>query len=290
MNRSPAKKTSALLTWVLAAAVAALSLGLPSQADASRVAREDIQRMVAEEAAQSGVPVSLALAVAKVESNFKPRALSSAGARGVMQIMPKTGKDLYDVEADELWDPRLNIRLGVDFLRSLKKRYGRWDLALSHYNGGSAVGTPPNAKVIPATRGYVDSVLAWQRRFARQETVVAMAEAVENRQASTAKFAGAPVDYWMFDDPYISKDWRHYLKVADYWLGKRKDHPDDAAATPQDSKSDTASVQGDGFPVETLDVGTGRRSDDLRRDMMARRQQFRDRLESGSRPWGGRFR
>jgi hypothetical protein len=273
-------------------AVVVLSMGLPNQADASRVARADIERMVAEEAARSGVPVSLAMAVAKVESNFKPRALSSAGARGVMQIMPKTGKDLYGVEPDELWDPRLNIRLGVDYLRSLKKRYGRWDLALSHYNGGSRVGTPPNARVIPATRGYVDAVLAWQRRFDRQETVVAMAEAVDKRNESTTGFAAAHADYWMFDDPYISKDWRHYLKVADYWLGKRKTHPDDEGGAPQTSgsASDAAAVQGNQFPVETYDAAPVRRSDQLRHNMMERRQQFRDRLESGSRPWGGRFR
>ncbi len=287
MNNSPAKRSYAFLSWVLAAAVTVLALGISDEADARRVDREDIRQMVVEEAVRSGVPVSLALAVAKVESNYKPRALSSAGARGVMQIMPKTGKDLYGVEPDELWDPRLNIRIGVDFLRSLKERYGRWDLALSHYNGGSAVGTPPNARVIPATQGYVDSVLAWQRRFERQETVVAMAEAVENRRASTVKVSDASLEYWMFDDPSIRKDWRHYLKVADYWLGKRKTNPDDPASVsePQETEPQASVHSGSDFPVETLDAVSERRSDDLRRDMMARRLQFRDRLNSGSRPW-----
>ena len=287
MSNSPAVRSFTFLGWVLAAAVAVLTLGTPSQANASRVDREDIRQMVVEEAVRSGVPVSLALAVAKVESNYKPRALSSAGARGVMQIMPRTGKDLYGVEPDELWDPRLNIRIGIDFLRSLKKRYGRWDLALSHYNGGSAVGTPPNARVIPATQGYVDSVLAWQRRFERQETVVAMAEAVENRQASTVKVSDSSLEYWMFDDPYIRKDWRHYLKVADYWLGKRKTNPDDPASLvePQEAEPQASAQPGGEFPVETLDAVPGRRSDNLRRDMMAHRLQFRDRLNSGSRPW-----
>ena len=287
MSNSPAVRSFTFLGWVLAAAVAVLALGIPGPADASRVDREDIRQMVVEEAVRSGVPVSLALAVAKVESNYKPRALSSAGARGVMQIMPKTGKDLYGVEPDELWDPRLNIRIGVDFLRSLKKRYGRWDLALSHYNGGSAVGTPPNARVIPATQGYVDSVLAWQRRFERQDTVVAMAEAVENRQASTVKVSDSSLEYWMFDDPYIRKDWRHYLKVADYWLGKRKTNPDDPASLvePQEAEPQASAQPGSEFPVETLDALPERRSDNLRRDMMAHRLQFRDRLNSGSRPW-----
>ena len=286
MRKSPANSPYAFMTWVLAAAIALLSFALPGQADARAVAREDIRQMVVDEAVRSGVPASLALAVAKVESNFKPRALSSAGARGVMQIMPKTGKDLYGVEADELWDPQLNIRLGVDFLRSLKEQYGRWDLALSHYNGGSAVGTPPNAKVIPATQGYVDSVLAWQRRFERQETVLAMAEAVENRQASAIKVSGAQVEYWMFDDPTVVKDWRHYLKVADYWLGKRKTHPDDPASEPQAAQAEAPAVQGNDYPAGAVDEYSARRSDDLRRNMMARRMQFRDRLESGSRPWG----
>lgn len=124
--------------------------------------------MILEEAANSRVPPALALALARVESNFAPRALSPAGARGVMQLMPKTARDVFGVREDELWNPRLNIQLGLGFLEQLYDQYGgRWDLALSHYNGGTLMGGA-GAGAIPHdyTRKYVADVLRWQRIYA----------------------------------------------------------------------------------------------------------------------------
>jgi len=121
---------------------------------------------VAREARGLGVPVSLALAVAHAESNFDPRARSHKGARGVMQIMPRTAMGEYGIPAEQLWNPRINVRLGLHFLRRLLKRYrGRTELALSYYNGGSAVGDLPNARVIPATSRYVARVLRLQKLY-----------------------------------------------------------------------------------------------------------------------------
>jgi soluble lytic murein transglycosylase-like protein len=59
----------------------------------------------------SPVPPSLALAVAKIESDFNAHALSTAGARGVMQIMPATARSVFGVGKDELWNARLNVQL-----------------------------------------------------------------------------------------------------------------------------------------------------------------------------------
>ena len=128
--------------------------------------RTGIKNMVAEEAVRMRVPISLALAVAHAESNFNPRALSRAGARGVMQIMPATARGEYGIRPDLLWNPRVNIRVGLHFLKRLLDRYhGRVDLALSYYNGGAAVGDLPHARVIPATRGYVDRVRFLRGRY-----------------------------------------------------------------------------------------------------------------------------
>jgi hypothetical protein len=67
-----------------------------------------------------------------------------------------------------LWNPRINVRLGLHFLKRLLKRYrGRVDLALSYYNGGSAVGDLPNARVIPATYAYVAKVRKLQKYYDR---------------------------------------------------------------------------------------------------------------------------
>jgi soluble lytic murein transglycosylase-like protein len=119
----------------------------------------EIKALVVEEAARMRISPSLALAVAHAESNFNPRARSHAGARGVMQIMPATARLEYGIKPALLWNPRINVRLGLHFLGRLLNRYrGRVDLALSYYNGGSAVGDLPNARIIPATRSYVTRV------------------------------------------------------------------------------------------------------------------------------------
>ena len=112
--------------------------------------------------------VSLALAVAQAESDFDPLIESHKGARGVMQIMPATAMGEYGIHPDMLWNPRVNIRLGLHFLKRLIARYrGRTDLALSYYNGGSAVGDLPKARVMPATYDYVRKVRSLQREYQR---------------------------------------------------------------------------------------------------------------------------
>ncbi|MGB0630762.1 MAG: lytic transglycosylase domain-containing protein [Alphaproteobacteria bacterium] len=131
--------------------------------------RLSVKQMVVREARNMGIPVPLALAVAHAESNFNARARSHKGARGVMQIMPATARGEYGVAVDRLWNPRVNIRLGLHFLGRLIKRYdGRTDLALSYYNGGSAVGRPGRARVIPATRSYVRKVQQLRRQYRQQ--------------------------------------------------------------------------------------------------------------------------
>ena len=151
-------------------AVVALAWGAAGTSQAAT--RTDIKEIVIEEALATTVPPSLALAVAKVESDFQARALSPKGARGVMQIMPATAKGEFGVAADELWDARLNVQLGIDFLARLIQRYdGRWDLALSHYNSGRIKRWRGRAEPLPATRNYVNSVLRWQRRYAAQARV-----------------------------------------------------------------------------------------------------------------------
>lgn len=128
-----------------------------------------VKQMVAQEARNMGIPVPLALAVAHAESSFDARARSHKGARGVMQIMPATARGEYGLDPDRLWDPRVNIRVGLHFLGRLIRRYdGRTDLALSYYNGGSAVGRPGRARVIPATLKYVRKVERLRRHYRTQ--------------------------------------------------------------------------------------------------------------------------
>tara|TARA_B100000315_G_scaffold260857_1_gene326436 strand:- start:8524 stop:9525 length:1002 start_codon:yes stop_codon:yes gene_type:complete len=156
----------------LIAAIAIIAIINPALA----VSRAEIKKIVVEEAQNSSVPPALALAVAKVESDFNPTALSTAGARGVMQLMPKTAKDEFGVDKDELWQARLNIQLGIDYLAKLRRQYGgNWELALSHYNGGTLKGKGSNAEPHEFTKSYVRLVQRWQQRYAEQNKVWAIA-------------------------------------------------------------------------------------------------------------------
>ena len=156
---------SRILTFIW---LVALFLSAAFIATAQAATRFEVKQMVMREAANSNVPVSLALAVAKVESDFNARALSSAGARGVMQIMPATGKHEFGVSPNSLWDAQLNISLGVQFLEQLYNQYDqRWDMALSHYNGGTIKGSTPHKR----TRKYVQTVQKWQRVYQEQASL-----------------------------------------------------------------------------------------------------------------------
>jgi len=156
--------------FVFTLAAMAMVNGLPTQSHARRKdSRVRVMEMVLRQAIDLDVSLSLALAVAHAESNFNALALSSKGARGVMQIMPATARGVYGITADQLWNPRTNIRVGLHFLSRLIESYdGHTDIALSHYNGGSAVRRGGRLRVIPATRKYVTKVKRLQRFYRKK--------------------------------------------------------------------------------------------------------------------------
>lgn len=155
-----------LLSCLLAIVLVSMATAGSTTGSRAASSRDSVRELVVAEALQLGVPVALALAVAHAESNFNPRAESHKGARGVMQVMPATAIGEYGIHPDQLWDARINVRLGIHFLRRLLTRYrGHVDLALSYYNGGSAVGDLPHARVIPATQVYVARVKTLHRRY-----------------------------------------------------------------------------------------------------------------------------
>ena len=89
------------------------------------------------------VPTELALAVARQELELNPEAVSTAGARGLMQLMPATARDMADAvgdgyDADRLTaDPAYNARLGTAYLAQMLDRYdGAYALAAAAYNAG----------------------------------------------------------------------------------------------------------------------------------------------------------
>jgi peptidoglycan DL-endopeptidase CwlO len=76
--------------------------------------------------------VALLYAVAKVESNLRQDAQSSAGARGLMQVMPATARSL----ALTPHEASTNVLAGARYLRQMIDQFGTTDLALAAYNAG----------------------------------------------------------------------------------------------------------------------------------------------------------
>jgi soluble lytic murein transglycosylase-like protein len=93
--------------------------------------------IIKREARTRGLDPFFVAALMRQESRFNARAVSSAGAIGLMQVMPRTGQQLGGVTREGLMDPATNIRLGTQFLADLMNMYDkRDDAVLAAYNAG----------------------------------------------------------------------------------------------------------------------------------------------------------
>jgi soluble lytic murein transglycosylase len=109
-----------------------------------------LSEVIHEESSKRHLDPLLVLALIQVESSFQPTAVSPMGARGMMQIMPDTGKFLAETLAGEygyhaaafkpesLDDPVLNLRLGIYYLHDLRNQFQHLNHALTAYNFGPA--------------------------------------------------------------------------------------------------------------------------------------------------------
>ncbi len=136
---------------------------------------------IAAAAKSNGLDPDLVAAVALQESAFNPLAVSSAGARGLLQVMPAVGAELArsagmkQFDADDLFDPAVNLKLGCAHLQEYVRRFSSVPLALAAYNGGPSRverwgGGDDERFVeripIPETRLYVKRVLVGARMYA----------------------------------------------------------------------------------------------------------------------------
>jgi hypothetical protein len=120
---------------------------------------------IARAADNHGVDSALVKAVIKAESNYDNRAISRAGAQGLMQLMPATAK-LRNV--DNPFNPQQNIDGGVRHLKYLLSTFnGDTKLALAAYNAGENAVHKYNDKVppFPETKNYVTTVLSHYGRY-----------------------------------------------------------------------------------------------------------------------------
>jgi soluble lytic murein transglycosylase len=165
-------------------------LGTPEEGAVSADARRAFYpfahaALVEAEALRAGVPVSLLLGVIRQESVFTADIRSKAGALGLMQVMPATGRTLFRREnggkgRPDLRDPGENVRLGASYLRDLLAEFhGDTASAVAAYNAGpgrvrswkKAAGALPSDEFLESipiteTRVYVKRVLYFQGAYA----------------------------------------------------------------------------------------------------------------------------
>jgi len=137
----------------------------------SAISEQELDPVIRRYSSEHRLHPALIRAVIKAESNFDPRAVSRAGAIGLMQLMPQTA---VRMDVRDMFDPEDNIGGGTKYLRQLLDRFhGNLPLALAAYNAGENVvdryqALPP----IDETRQYVRKVLHYYRTFLVRDGVI----------------------------------------------------------------------------------------------------------------------
>ncbi len=165
----PIRFSKIAITGILAAAANAGALPI----------RPTCSDFIAEAARTAGLPEPLIAAVMRAESGGDPNAVSSAGARGCMQVMPSTWRDLVSrgVAGSDPFDARTNMIAGAIYLRTMHYRYG-WPDALAAYHAGAGrfENYLATGRRLPsATLVYVDRISSW---LGQVGTATAMSPAV----------------------------------------------------------------------------------------------------------------
>jgi len=125
--------------------------------------KQDIELIILSASLRHGIDADLVWAKAKVESNFDPCIVSSAGAMGIMQLMPNTAADL---SVNDPFDAYENIDAGVRYLKQMFDKFEIPQLALAAYNAGP--GAIMNKRRVPnyiETKKHIRKVIKiYQKR------------------------------------------------------------------------------------------------------------------------------
>ncbi len=135
--------------------------------DAFHRNRKRYAPLIAEAARRHGISEALLHAVVRAESAYDPKAVSKAGAVGLMQLMPDTARSL---DVDDRADPRQNLDGGARYLKKLLEVFEQdLRLALAAYNAGPGAVREYGNRVPPyrETRDYVKKVIGFMKQYQR---------------------------------------------------------------------------------------------------------------------------
>jgi len=139
---------------------------VPKPGQISRSNQQQLLPIIQRYAKQYKVQAALIHAVIAAESGYNPVAVSSAGAIGLMQLMPTTAADYGISSARDLYEPEINIDVGTRHLKGLLQRYRNISHAIAAYNAGEGA-TDRYRRAVPylETRKYVVRVLKFYQRY-----------------------------------------------------------------------------------------------------------------------------
>jgi soluble lytic murein transglycosylase-like protein len=147
----------------------------------SRTQIERVSRVVVREADRTGFTPGLIAAVIHVESSGRNFISSRAGALGLMQVMPETGRAVAErlgldwAGPQMLFDPEINVHLGIHYLAELYGRFGDLEVALAAYNWGPTYIAEQRRSRSQIPDAYAQRVLRYYERSARDIGLVGLA-------------------------------------------------------------------------------------------------------------------
>lgn len=154
----------------------------PESPTDSPIDEYDLEAIINSQAEEYGVDPALVKAIIRAESDFDPHAVSGAGARGLMQLMPSTA---LEMQVDDIFDPVQNVGGGVQYYARMLELFNNdTRLALAAYNAGPGNvlrygGIPP----FKETRNYVPKVLKFYDTYKEDDSPVRLRVALNERPA-----------------------------------------------------------------------------------------------------------
>ena len=146
---------------------------------------QDLAQIIVNESDKAGYDPLFVAAVIRSESMFRHGATSSRGAKGLMQLMPATGRYISEREkialnrSDDLHDPATNIRLGIAYLKYLERKFnGNRERVLIAYNWGPSnvvlsmrSGAKPPTQSLQYAKTILSAHSQWENEFTRNAKV-----------------------------------------------------------------------------------------------------------------------
>ena len=142
MDKKTRKKTIKILIAIIAICIVIISAIIVKKQMMKLLYKKEYTEYVSKYSEEYGIEEELIYALIKAESNFNSKAVSNRNAKGLMQLMDSTAREVANKNGIELTennilDPEINIQIGTKYIASLLEKYNCVEVALAAYNAGS---------------------------------------------------------------------------------------------------------------------------------------------------------